>query len=145
MLTAVFLAVFLPGSGAARCRALRLPATQEGIAEAERLWVKALEAKDTAALACILDDTFSDNSWTGAVRSRGDLIHALQRRTASTIELQDLKTRVEGNVGIATGVSVLHDPAGKSFARARFTDVFVYRDGCWKAIAAQETGLGEAH
>jgi hypothetical protein len=35
------------------------------------------------------------------------------------------------------------DPQGKTVARVRFTDIYVYRDGRWQAVAAHESMLSE--
>ena len=35
------------------------------------------------------------------------------------------------------------DPNGKVLARVRFTDILVYRDGRWVAVAAQESLLSD--
>jgi hypothetical protein len=140
---AALLSIRLPVAHAAACPTVRQPMTPAGVVDAEKLWVQALESRDTANLACLLDEDFSDNSWTGAVRTRAEILSALSGRPASTIELPELKTRTEGTVGIATGLSLSHDPSGTIVARTRFTDIFLFRDGRWRAIAAQETGLRE--
>jgi predicted GNAT superfamily acetyltransferase len=43
-----------------------------------------------------------------------------------------------GDVGIVNGIVVTSDAHGKDVNRTIFTDVFVYRDGRWQAINAQE-------
>jgi len=35
------------------------------------------------------------------------------------------------------------DPRGKVLARVRFTDIFVYRDGRWLAVAGQESPISD--
>jgi hypothetical protein len=137
------LSTSLPLARGASCPTLRQPMTSAGVAAAEKLWIQNLESRDSANLACLLDEDFSGNSWTGAVRTRAEILSALPGQPASTIELHELKTRTEGMVGIATGLSILHDPCGTIVARTRFTDIFLFRDGRWRAIAAQETGLRE--
>ena len=37
--------------------------------------------------------------------------------------------------------SLGNDSDGKEMARNVFTDVFVYRDGCWQAVNGQETDV----
>jgi hypothetical protein len=133
------IALVLPGASGGGCSNFHMPQSLDGVVQAEKLWIKSLETKDVEGLACMLDQSFLDNSWTGTVRTRADLLGALPSRQVSTIELQDLKTRIEGSTGLATGIAVSHGSAGT--VRARFTDVFLYRDGRWRAIAAQETGL----
>jgi hypothetical protein len=50
----------------------------------------------------------------------------------------NLSVRIYGDVGIVNGIAITSDEHGKDVNRAIFTDVFVYRDGCWQAINAQE-------
>jgi|SRR6266496_32743 len=49
-----------------------------------------------------------------------------------------LNVRLYGDVGIANGSVVATDASGKKLDRTMFTDVFVYRDGRWQAVNAQE-------
>lgn len=50
----------------------------------------------------------------------------------------DLSVRVYGDVGIVNGIVVTSDENGKDVNKSIFTDVFVYRDGRWQAVNAQE-------
>lgn len=49
---------------------------------------------------------------------------------------QDLQVRVYGNVGIVNGAVLRGE--GAAARRTLFTDVFVYREGNWQAVNAQE-------
>jgi len=60
-----------------------------------------------------------------------------------------LQVRVYGDVGIVNGVVVTTDEKGPSgtdgdqeVSRTIFTDVFVWRDGRWQAVNAQENAVG---
>jgi hypothetical protein len=50
----------------------------------------------------------------------------------------DLTVRVYGDVGIVNGIVITSDEHGKDVNKSIFTDVFVYRDGRWQAVNAQE-------
>jgi hypothetical protein len=54
------------------------------------------------------------------------------------LKFDKLNVRVYGDVGIANGSVVASDASGKELDRTMFTDVFVYRDGRWQAVNAQE-------
>jgi hypothetical protein len=62
-----------------------------------------------------------------------------------------MRVRVYGDVGIVNGVVVTTDEKGPSRTggdeevnRTVFTDVFVWRDGRWQAVNAQENAVGKA-
>jgi len=60
------------------------------------------------------------------------------------LELSDLNTRVEGDVGIVTGINRVKgtDSMGKAFdRRVRFTDTFIKQDGRWQVWATQGTTI----
>ena len=49
-----------------------------------------------------------------------------------------LNVRLYGDVAIVNGSVVAADDSGKELDRTMFTDVFVFRDGRWQAVNAQE-------
>src|SRR5262249_27948901 len=49
-----------------------------------------------------------------------------------------LNVRLYGEVGIVNGSVIAIDNSGKELDRSMFTDVFVFRDGRWQAVNAQE-------
>lgn len=62
--------------------------------------------------------------------------------TYDVLELSELQARVEGDVGVVTGVNHARgkDEQGKAFdQRFRFTDTFIKRDGRWQVWATQGT------
>ena len=58
-----------------------------------------------------------------------------------TRHFEGLQVRVYGDVGIVNGVVVTTDKDGNTAGKTVFTDVFVYRDGRWQAINAQENAV----
>jgi ketosteroid isomerase-like protein len=80
----------------------------------------------------------------GALHSKNeDLVMMKEDETIyESLELADLKARVEGNAGIVTGVNHLkgHDETGQPFdLRLAFTDTYIKRDGRWQVWATQHT------
>jgi hypothetical protein len=57
-------------------------------------------------------------------------------RELSSRHFEDMHVRVYGNVGVVNGIVVAAEAKGTR--RTLFTDVFVYRDGKWQAVNAQE-------
>jgi hypothetical protein len=54
---------------------------------------------------------------------------------------EKLQTRVYGDVGLVNGCVVASDEHGKEIDRTMFTDMFVYRNGKWQAVDAQENSV----
>jgi hypothetical protein len=57
-----------------------------------------------------------------------------ERRT----KFDKLNVRLYGDVGIVNGSVIATNDSGKELDRTMFTDVFVFRDGRWQAVNAQE-------
>jgi uncharacterized protein DUF4440 len=126
-------------SGAATCPTESR--TEAGVRLAEQRWVAALESRDTATLDCILDPAFADTSWRGQLFRKPEVMKALPHRPASTLELTQVQPVVVGTFAIVRGINTQTAPGGKTVGSVRFTDLFVYRDHAWRAIAAQETPI----
>jgi hypothetical protein len=58
-----------------------------------------------------------------------------------TKQFEGLQIRVYGDVGIVNGLVVTTNRDGNTAGKTVFTDVFVYRDGRWQAINAQENAV----
>jgi Domain of unknown function (DUF4440) len=117
---------------------------QAGPEKLEQHWLES-EA-DPDALQSILADDFvhvlpfgfvSKDQQIGYIRS-----HPAPERGTSK-HFQDLRIRLYGNTGIANGIVVATNAGGK-VQKTIFTDVFVYRNGKWQAVNAQELPLDEA-
>ena len=108
-----------------------------GLLATEQAWVEALEHRDLAKLERILADEFVDSTWEGALHTRGQNLREMDHRARDSMILSDLSARTYGRVGIVHGVNTVSD--GHGSVHVRFTDVFIYRGGAWRAISAQET------
>lgn len=118
----------------------RQPRTAAGALDIEQRWIAALEQRDTAALDCILDPSFADTTWRGALIPKAEVMRALPSRPSSTLTLTELHPALIANVAIVRGVNT-QSSGGKTVGSVRFVDVFVYRSGRWQAVSAQETPL----
>lgn len=92
-------------------------------------------------LANDMTDTSSGN---GALHTKEEDIAALKadKTVYESLELSDLKVRVEGNAGIVTGINHLkgHDEQGQAFdVKLSFTDTYIKRKGRWQVWASQHT------
>lgn len=120
------------------------PKTHAALIELEQKWAEALSRKDADAVACIVADEFEDADVDGSLHTRSQMLEDIPQRRPGVNHLSEMRAHLEGNFGFVRGLATLVDASGKVVARVRFTDVFAYRDGRWRALAGQETLLGEA-
>jgi ketosteroid isomerase-like protein len=120
------------------------PKTEAALVELEQNWASALSRKDVDAVACMLASEFEDADVDGSLHSRGETLEHIPHKKPGVNHLSELRGHVEGNAGFTRGLATLVDGSGKVIARVRFTDVFVYRDGRWQALAGQESLLSQA-
>jgi ketosteroid isomerase-like protein len=122
--------------------------SESAILQLEQKWLKALESGDAAALQTILADDWQDNTSLGRIVTRKEFFDWLaanppRRILGVTSEIDEPKVRFYGDVAIATGVVVREMnelPLGKKHVQhTLFTDVLVWRDARWQAVASQET------
>lgn len=121
--------------------------TESTILQLEQKWLKALESGDAATLQTILADDWQDNTSLGRIVTRKEFFDWLaanppRRILGVTSEIEAPKVRFYGGVAVATGAVLreMTDPSGKKHVqRTLFTDVLVWRDTRWQAVASQET------
>jgi ketosteroid isomerase-like protein len=111
----------------------------------EHEWNEALRTRDVAwferNLAADVTDISSRN---GSLHTKAQDIEALKadKTVYESLELSDLRARVEGNAGVVTGVNHIkgRDEQGQPFdVRLSFTDTYIRRDGRWQVWASQHT------
>src|SRR5579863_2846168 len=111
------------------------------LAQIEKEWANALEQKDAASLGCILAEEFQDVDPRGSISDRASTLAKAADHGPSHNELTELSPRVYGDFGYIRGLATATDTQGKIMAKVRFTDVYVYRDGRWQAVAGRESML----
>ena len=103
----------------------------------ERHWLQS--ETDPAALEDILAPDFL-HVVSGSIITKDQQLEFLREHPASSQEgdkhFEDLHVRVFGNTGIVNGAVIAKTAHGER--KTLFTDVFVYRDGKWQAVSAQE-------
>jgi hypothetical protein len=110
----------------------------------EQSWARALEVRDADAVGCLLADEFQDADPSGQLHGRAETLAQIPHRRPGKNILSELTPHVFGDSGYIRGLATLVDAQGKTVARVRFTDIDVYRDQRWLAVAGQETLLPEA-
>ena len=126
-------------SAAASCPTAPQPRSQQALVDLEHRWAQALERRDSAAIDCFLAPEFVDTDVNGELHDRAEVLAAVAGRKLSLNHLEDLTVTLAGGAAVVHGVNRVTDQNGKELARVRFTDVFIYRDGQWKAISGHET------
>jgi predicted GNAT superfamily acetyltransferase len=109
----------------------------------EQIWAKALEQRDTATLSCLLAEEFEDAGPDGTLQDRASTLAKAAGHPSVHHELTEMHAHVYGDFGYIRGLATAVDPQGKTLARVRFTDIYVYRDSRWQALAAHESMLSE--
>ena len=113
----------------------------------EREWNDADKNHDSSWFERNYDDDVTDiSSRTGALQRKSDVLASVKtdKSVADSLELSELTVRIEGNTGVVTGINHVKgkDEKGVAFdRRARFTDVFIKRDGRWRVLATQGTTI----
>ena len=110
-------------------------------------WNDASKKRDVAWFERNYASFASDiDSRTGALNSKTQTVESIKtdKIAYELLELSDLNVRVEGDVGVVTGINRVkgRDAQGKAFdRRVRFTDTFIKRDGRWQVWATQGTPI----
>jgi ketosteroid isomerase-like protein len=136
----IWLLALCPMACAASC-----PAGQakdgSALVQSEQDWARALERQDTAALGCALALEFEDAGPDGSLQDRDTALGKAAKPRSVHHELTEMHAHVHGDFGYIRGLATAVDVQGKVQARVRFTDIYVYRDGRWQAVAAHESML----
>lgn len=142
MRQALWLAIVFSGAMAFAADCPRnQPRDGSGLVQHEQNWAEALARHDADAVGCILADDFQDVDPSGQIRDRAETLAGIPHRKPGTNQLSELTPHVYGDVGYIRGLATLVDGQGKTMARVRFTDIYVYRDGRWLCVAGQESLL----
>jgi ketosteroid isomerase-like protein len=134
------LLVGISGAFGQKCPAGQ-PKTENGLLDVEQSWAKALEQHDVSAVNCILANEFEDADVDGQLHNRSDALDRVAHRRPGHNELEGMRGHVYDDVAFVRGLNNVIAADGKRVAQVRFTDIFVYRDGRWQAVAGHETLL----
>lgn len=120
------------------------PKDGNALIQSEQTWAQALAGHDAEAVGCILAEEFQDADPEGKLHGRVETLAQIPHRPPGKNILSELDPHVFGDIGYIRGLATLVDGQGKTLARVRFTDISVYRDQRWRAVAGQESRLSEA-
>ena len=78
----------------------------------------------------------------GRIISRHDELEyrrSIHLDTRATLHFEEMQVRIYDDVGVVTGRTIASGAANQVLRKTSFTDVFLWRDGHWRAVNAQET------
>lgn len=119
----------------------------------ERKWLEAEFVLDTAYISTLLDSTFigiSANSISGRqeeLKGMYDNISAMRKDSVflDSLKLEDAVVNVYDNSAVVTFIvhTYKKEKGRPTEKRTRFYDVWINRNGKWKAVSSQGTQLKE--
>jgi ketosteroid isomerase-like protein len=132
------------GKGDGKMKAER-EAEMDELKQIEKDWVDAQKAKDADKLGDILDDRWMGIGTDGKSTTKAEAVSHMKMPgyTMDSIDLGLMKVRIFGNMAVVTGSDTeKSSEAGKDTSgKYVWTDVFVKRDGKWKAVSSQDTKI----
>jgi ketosteroid isomerase-like protein len=113
---------------------------EEVIAQLEHDWVTAIMYKDTDVLSRVMADDFTGISPNGQQYTKPEALADIRsgRYNVESVELHNLNVQVIGDVAIATFYQHEKSRFGEEDCSGQyaFTDVWVYRNSLWQAVAS---------
>lgn len=119
---------------------------EQSLKDTEHRWAEAFKNRDREVLNSVLDDQFMFTDDKGTILDKTQYIDAAtQAIKVESYSLEDTAARTFGDTGIVTGrwtgkMTVEGRDASGAF---RYTDTFVRRLGRWRAVASQDTRIGQ--
>jgi ketosteroid isomerase-like protein len=121
-------------------------ADREGLEQAERTWVRALETGDARLLETFVDDEMSFIGPDGQVEDHDAYLAGYRALPSMGVKVQkidvgEMKVRVLGDTGVVTGhvVARVQMPGDTVVENVRFTRVYQRRGSRWRMVAGQGT------
>jgi ketosteroid isomerase-like protein len=140
VMVCVLLVVSLSAGGPVRATN---SSSEESIKFLEDAWVNAIVHRDVNALNYIMADDFAGISPNGYPYTKEEAITDVRSGSyvVKSMALDDVKVRLYGDIALVTFYQNEKSKFGDEdhSGRYSFTDVWVKRDGTWKAIASQGT------
>lgn len=101
----------------------------------ENEWVQLEMKRDAAGLATVLDDHFTATFGGNPPMDKAAFIAEIGKDTEGwTQALSEQHVTIDGDVATTTGLNTV-TPPGQTGHQVRYTSVYVYRDGHWRAFA----------
>lgn len=124
-------------------RAQKNAAAEKAVTSGEMQWLKSQQTNNTALVAPLLAEGFTDTSSEGKVSTRTESIAQAKATKYTSVAYTDLKVMVFGDTAIAIGGFRAKgtDASGKPLnANERFTDTWTkMANGKWECVASHQS------
>jgi ketosteroid isomerase-like protein len=124
-----------------------LESSDQEIERLEREVGEAITRRDCAALDRLTADDFIVTNPAGQVMTKKEAIDAVTSPGCAleSVVNEEIHVRVYGDVTVATalGTATGRHSGKEGIGRFRYLRVWVKREGCWQAVAAQSTNIPE--
>jgi hypothetical protein len=124
--------------------AVPAPTDEQQVIATEDEWVKAEIHRDAATLERVLDDRFLLNSSKGPPRDKASVIADTLGWNMVSQTITDRTVLVDGDTAIVFGTANFRfavEGKDDDVSSARYTTVYIRRDGRWRALGLQMTAL----
>jgi ketosteroid isomerase-like protein len=111
---------------------------EASLVQIEENWVRVVEQHDVPALGCILATEFEEAGATGQLIGRSQMLATAATARDAQSELSQMHAHVYGDFAYIRGVAVTRN-GSQPPVKARFTDIFIYREGRWQCVAGHES------
>src|SRR5215211_514511 len=117
---------------------------EQEVKKVERQWLDAYEQHDAAAMNKIVANDWTGTFPDGSVQTKENVMKLVMHprppeMPGPKFTSEDVKARVYGDTVILTGRIITSWPSG-SQQQARYTDIYVKRNGAWQVVASHMSG-----
>lgn len=111
----------------------------QAVLATEQKWLDASMKGDAKTLDSVLGGNWVHVNYQGKLLYREDALAATKKPLPYRQTLSEQTVDFAGDAAIVHGLNTVTDKKGAVVLRLRYTDVYVYENGHWMAISAQET------
>lgn len=120
-------------------------APEDELKRIQQILAQAWVSKDRSTIEKLLAPEWSVTDASGNVLSRDTVLKELDtgNRVIESFKIDDVRVRVYGATAVVTGRTTASGryQDREASIQLRFTDVFVYASGGWKAVASHSTEI----
>jgi ketosteroid isomerase-like protein len=117
--------------------------TEQALKDIENKWAAAALKGDTQTISAVVSDDWSGTNPEGKTQTKSEMIEDTKKAKLTKSSVDDIKVKsLGGDTAVVTGTwsGAGTGADGKAFdTTERWTDVFVKKNGEWKAVASQST------